>query len=92
MKQRAILQACDDVTKKKKLYEEKFGIELMPVEVVEGIVDETDFEEDKRGRYMRVGSSRLGFQTADVIDTTPSAFGELVFRGFVTVEYVVEHP
>jgi len=89
VKQKAIEQACDAVLKKKKIYEDKFGIALIPKSFSEGDVTQVGAEPDEG--Y----SGRLKEEVSNIYYSSRgeagSSFGEIIFYGHVTADYIVEN-
>lgn len=93
-KEKALAQACDKVNLKKSLYEEKFGVRLVPVSFREGDVFASDAA--ARDAYSRKG---VGYFSAGVSEPSsvgvpvPAAdsgsFGEIIYTARVAVEYSV---
>jgi len=95
LKAKAIAQACDNATSHKKVFEEKLGLKLTPRRFTEGTVpietpvSRPSFQGGSAPRATPIpgiGDSRVFEAGSEPI----SAFGELVFKVFVTVEYSVE--
>ncbi|MHC4132514.1 MAG: SIMPL domain-containing protein [Planctomycetota bacterium] len=89
-------QACDDLSKKKALYESKFGLKLQPKTfyVVEADESNQVVFGAARARYNKSFSAdRRAFQqrspVVDEVSEELSPFGALIFTGHVTVEYEV---
>jgi hypothetical protein len=90
-KQSAIAKACDDANDRKKIYEDKLGLKLVP----------TRFQESQLGEQATIRneavSARGGFAAGSISDyanSTPSgaatSFGELIYTAKVSVEYTVQ--
>lgn len=103
LKRNALAQAVEKVVDKKRLYEEKLGVSLSVKGFSEGGVAAMPLQ--LRNRYVNMvpGYSAGKRYVADLpqaapgvaqteaeVDEAPTAFGELVFVGRVTVEYAVE--
>ena len=96
LKAKALAQALDKANGKKRIYEEKLGVKLTPKGFTEGLVvvpvqigrpyiTKTD-------SYASRSATPLPSATPDQVgdSETPTSFGELIYRGNVTVEYAVE--
>lgn len=98
LKKRALEQALDKATERKRLYEEKLGVKLTPNGFDEGRVFVPGSTSAARNFYSRKsaltalpGSSPSAIQVPDAgNEEAPSSFDELVFKVVVTVEYSVE--
>jgi uncharacterized protein YggE len=95
LKAKALGQALEKATEKKRLYEEKLNVKLTPKAFGEGVV--TAVPEAARAAY---GKGRIyGVTSLPQANVTteeagdaemPASFDELIYRGRVTVEYAVE--
>lgn len=96
LKKKAIQQAMEKIAEKKKLYEEALGVKLTVKGFSEGVVA-TPIAVDFQAGYLRNSyssdkSRAPTFETADGAagEGAPTSFGELVFIGRVTVDYLVD--
>jgi uncharacterized protein YggE len=91
-KQNAIAKACDNANDRKKIYEEKFGLNLVPVRFGQGEVMQRNAVPANYGlsRGEAYGVSPLSASTSDVAEESVSSFGELVYTATVMVEYSVQ--
>jgi uncharacterized protein YggE len=93
-KQNAITRACENAGERKKIYEDKFGLKLVPARFHEGEVGQRDatlrnVAAVKAREYdssWSSGSSSASSATGESV----SSFGELVYTAKVTVEYTVQ--
>ncbi|MBN1269555.1 MAG: SIMPL domain-containing protein [Kiritimatiellae bacterium] len=89
-KQQALAQACEAVTAKRRLYEDKFGVKLKPLSFTEGRV-QTDIpvELDKTAYdYTSLPSVKIrAYAEAPPADITQ--FGEIVYKAIVTADYQI---
>jgi uncharacterized protein YggE len=98
LRSQAIAKACDEVDRQKRLYEEKFGVKLVPRNIQD---QKTAPAPAPRRRLYEAGESygsvslktplpgsRGGDSAGGEVEETP--FGELIFTSRVTVEYAVE--
>ncbi len=100
LKAKAVAQALDKANVKKKIYEEKLGVKLIPKGFAEGIVVVPALEAGrtyvaKETSYSARRSTPLtplpAMAAGDTGETEmPTSFGELIYRGQVTVDYAVE--
>jgi len=97
LKAKALAQALDKATEKKRIYEEKLGVKLVPKGFTEGVIVVPPLEAGRP--YVAKSSSRpsagltpLPAMAPEDIGVTeaPTSFGELIYRGQVTVDYAVE--
>jgi len=91
LEKKALEQACDDVLKKKAIYESKFAVKLIPKTFSEGAVFETG---DTTVEYERAGYGlRAGLRQArySAVEAPSTSFGEIMFRGQISVEYLPEN-
>jgi uncharacterized protein YggE len=98
LRDRAIREACDEVERQKRIYEEKLGVKLVP----RNIQDHRAAAEPVPGRNYGAGSAYAvpGAYALESMTKTSgyaaeatvagSTFGELVFKARVTVQYAVE--
>ncbi|MFC1739290.1 SIMPL domain-containing protein [Planctomycetota bacterium] len=93
LKRKALEQTCDDVNKKKLLYETKFGVKLEPKSFIPSDIEESGkvaegiyLRSYGRGVYNKLGSS-VHQEAPDEVEAAASPFGELIFTGYITVEY-----
>jgi uncharacterized protein YggE len=102
-KTKALSEACDKATEKRKLLESKFGFKLVPVKMTEGVrltAPATPIGRYGGGYVSSVVSKRAvgvteiagmhGEAEAAAVDDGGSTFGELVYKAEVTVDYQVE--
>jgi uncharacterized protein YggE len=93
VKAKVIERACDNAAERKKLYEAKFGMTLVPSRFNEGVVVQKNAENLNAGNAKRNYRGSLAsdseFVTA-VAEESDSSFGELVYTARVTVEYTVQ--
>jgi len=93
-KRQAMEQACDAVVKKKKIYEEKFGVVLVPNMFTEADVTELDPSGRPReiaaGEYLR--AAKMSNITLSEQVSEASSFGQIVFYGNISVNYLIENP
>ena len=95
LKQKAISQACDNVNERRKIYEEKLGLKLMPVRFNEGEVVQGERISQRYPAlrtYTGVSSAPAYSDSAVTAGTTAaeesiSSFGELVYTARVAVEF-----
>lgn len=93
LKAQALAKACDNANDKKKMYEEKFGVQLSVKKFSEGQVEEkgpvvtADTARPARRAFTSLPPSPSE-PTEDQEGTSP--FGELTYTVHVTVEYSVE--
>lgn len=97
LKQRALTQAIDKVTGKKRTYEEKLGVRLTPKSFEEARFAEAA---TAAGRgyskmtdsisYAARGVTPVSGGAEGMVEEGPTSFGELVFKAQVTVLYAVE--
>ena len=94
LRRKAAEQACDAVLKKKKLYEDKFGLELIPKAFVEADVSRlgaganyATAKRQSRGRSSNISYSVEALDES--VGTSSSSFGEVIFHGRITVNYYV---
>ena len=102
LKQKALEQAIDKATEKKRLYETKLGVKLTPKGFAEGA---TGIASPLPAAYRSyVGKNYPSYTGATPLnmplpnaagdvgegEATPNAFAELVYKAQVTVEYAVE--
>jgi uncharacterized protein YggE len=97
LKAQAIAKACDNANDKRKLYEEKFGVQLTVRKFSEGQVEEKGpvvaAGEDVNAvptRRFGVGRSPEPASSAPSLQEGTSPFGELTYTVHVSVEYSVE--
>lgn len=99
LKKRALDQAFDKATEKKKLYEERLGLKLTPRNFQEGRVTVPAPAQATRRYYSGKTTITTGLPEASAYgnqipdpanEDAPNSFDELVFKAVVTVEYAVE--
>lgn len=97
MKMKALRQACDSATARKKVYEDALGVKLIPKRFSESAIAEPLLQ--NRARYSGIyeGSAAKGLTPSGQGGTPPeglaemmTSFGELVFKAQVSVEYSLE--
>ena len=101
MKAKAVAEACDQANSRKKVYEERLGLKLTPRRFSEGNIPADLSVIHKEVQSVTAASLSLvtGLPSENELrrhalasrGETSSAFGELVFRVFVSVEYSVEN-
>ncbi|MHC4758332.1 MAG: SIMPL domain-containing protein [Planctomycetota bacterium] len=94
LKTKVTEQACDDVNKKKVIYESKFGLKLQPKSFYASEADESlNVTFGVRSRFALSdysgGKNAQQMVAADGVGEGISPFGTLIFTGRVTVEYEV---
>lgn len=96
LKAKAVAQAIDRANERKRLYEEKLGLKLVPKQIVEnGVVPEPAAQLRRVGD--QIGSRRVmaltSLPAASAVETQemPTEFGELVYKAQVTVAYEVQN-
>lgn len=98
-KRKAIGLACDNATERKKVYEEKLGLKLMPKSFSGGMVSQNkpmvlqggSYRGDAYASAKSPGSSANAMVTGlPQVEEGISSFGELIYTVSVTVEYEVE--
>lgn len=99
LKAKALAQAIDKATDKKRIYEEKLGVKLTPKGFTEGVV----VAAPESGRAYYGKSPSYASRSGDVASSpnapaeattdieAQTSFGELIYRGRVSVEYAVEN-
>jgi uncharacterized protein YggE len=93
LKAQALSKACDNANDKRKLYEEKFGVQLTARKFSEGQVEEkgpttmVDGAAEPSGKF---SSGRGGAAPASSLQEGTSPFGELTYTVRVSVEYSIE--
>ena len=97
LKAKALAQAIDKATEKKKLYEEKLGVKLSPKGFNEsGVVP---LQQPMQRRYLSDGypasvttlSARSAAPASEAAsEELPTSFNELIYTAHVIVEYAVE--
>lgn len=101
LRSRARVLALDKATERRKLYEEKLGVKLVPKRFNESVVDPD--ATDRRESYYGPGygssagvglskSASPGRGAAEPIEGVGSPFGELTYTARIVVEYAVEQP
>jgi uncharacterized protein YggE len=88
LKQKAVAQACDNATERRKIYEEHLGLRLTAVRFAEGAVAEAETKPQSAPRKSEYGRWSSAESTSSVQEGV-STFGELVFTARVAVEYSV---
>jgi len=89
MEKEAVEQACEDVLKKKKIYEDKFGIKLLLKAFNEVDLNQISLDTPREG----VGGSMRMMEklSSSALNVSMSShFGEVVFTGYITVDYIIE--
>lgn len=93
----ALREACDEVERQKRIYEEKLGVKLLPRNIQDGnpAAGPIPGREYGDNTVYAVPGSSLGYASKAPSHTseaavTGSTFGELVFKARVTVQYAVE--
>ena len=95
LKAKAIALTIDKAADKKRLFEEKLGVKLTPKAFSEGPAGLLPLPESA-GYKRTMGYSGRGVSTPNITETAegteemPAAFGELIYKATVTVEYTVE--
>ena len=93
LKSQAVAKACDNATEKKKMYEEKFGVQLTARKFTEGQVEEkgpvVTADTARPATRAMVSALPASSEPAEAEEGT-SPFGELTYTVHVTVEYSVE--
>ena len=96
LKARAQVQACDNAGERRKIFEDKLGVKLVPKRFVEAAlpapVDRRAYDLTySRGSGMDKTTS-IPAQAVGVgaVEESGSPFGELIFTARITVEYAVE--
>jgi uncharacterized protein YggE len=91
-KQNAVAKACDNAGERKKIYEDKFGLKLLPARFDEGQVAQRNAGPANYGVAKGYVSS-LTPLSSDSVGTVAqesiSSFGEMVYTAKVAVEYSV---
>ena len=99
LKAKAIAQACDNAMQKKKLFEDKFGLSLVPVKfsgdtVAEKLPPQFGRYADSSGYSRQLSSSSLATPIPNVVvaqdEEFGSSFGEVVYTIEIAVEYTVQ--
>ena len=102
LRKKALSQAIEKVTEKKRVYEEKLGVKLTVRGFSEGAIASgaamarrrayDSFDSNYKNMVMSAGSVKsLGDAQAEAVaEDMPTAFAEMVFKGQFAVEYVVE--
>lgn len=101
LRKKALSQAIDKATDKKRVYEEKLGVKLTVKGFSEGAVASgleilrrrsyESFASSSKSVPMSAGLSKSGGAQADAVtEDLPTAFAEVVFKAQIAVEYVVE--
>lgn len=97
LKAKALAQALDKANDKKRVYEEKLGVKLTPKGFTEGHVVMPvaalgrPYITKESSYSSRAATPLPAMATGDTGDAeVPTSFGELIYRGNVTVEFVVE--
>jgi len=92
-KQSAIARACDNASARKRIYEDKLGLKLVPARFNEGEVAQRNAGPANYG-LAKGYASTLPPQSSDSVEgaaqESVSSFGELVYTARVTVEYSVQ--
>ncbi|EEF58786.1 SIMPL domain-containing protein [Pedosphaera parvula] len=95
LKRQVIAKACDNANERRKIYEEKFGVRLVPKWFSPGLTGLKSPQQASDKQYDRSYSSSPTGASLPVgglveVQETGSSFGELTFTAQVTVEYSVE--
>lgn len=92
LKSQALAKACDNANEKKKMYEDKFGVQLSVKKFSEGQVEVKGpvVVADTARPARRVFGSSATVSEPEDIQEGMSPFGELTYTVHVTVEYSVE--
>lgn len=98
VKLKALREACENATQRKKVFEDALGVKLVPKKFSESAVAEPFFQ--NRARYSGIyeGSPAKGLTAISGQGGIPpesmgemmSSFGELIFKAQVSVEYSLE--
>ncbi len=97
LKDKAQAQACDKAGERRKLFEEKLGVKLVPKRFVE--LPPAPAPSDRRyydssytpsSRGLDKTTAIPGHAAIGAVEESGSPFGELIFSARVTVEYTVE--
>jgi uncharacterized protein YggE len=92
-KQSVITKACDNANERKKIYEEKLGLKLIPARFSEGEVGQR-MATMANTAYVTGASYSSGFASAGpagaTTDESVTSFGEIVYTARVSVEYTVQ--
>lgn len=95
-KMKALRQACENATARKKVFEEAFGIKLLPKKFSELESVKTPGSSNAPGyslSYANIpkgSSSYLDEAAPGAISETMSSFGEMTFKANIAVEYSLE--
>jgi len=96
-KRKAIALACDNATDRKKVYEEKLALKLMPKSFSGGMVSQNKPMMLVGGSYRGDALAKSSGSSANAmvtglpqVEEGISSFGELIYSVSVTVEYEVE--
>ncbi len=91
-KQNAIAKACDNANDRKKIYEEKFSLKLVPLRFGQGEVRRGEAVPANYGlsRGEAYGVTLVSASGSDVAEESVSSFGELIYTATVMVEYSVQ--
>jgi uncharacterized protein YggE len=98
LKQKAIMQACDNANERRKLYEEKFGLKLTPTRFNEGEVAQPETTLARTGlsaekpNDVNMAPAISSASSSGTVDNAVWSCGELVYTARVTVEYSVTQP
>lgn len=100
LRNKALAQALDNASERKRVFEERLGIKLTPKAFSQATVGTGRTLEEARNRYAYPSSkngdginavpSYAGARAENVLEESGSLFGELVFSARVTVDYAVE--
>lgn len=96
LKKKALEQAIDKATEKKRLYEEKLGVKLTPKSFEEGRMVAVTPGGMRRAYTKMASTDYLAVPMKSVEpeegggESLPTSFDELLFKAQVTVEYTVE--
>lgn len=93
-KQNAIAKACNNANQRKRIYEEKLGLNLRPVRFDEGEVAQRNISPANyglaKGSAYESNSSPTPLSARFATDESISSFGEMIYTARVTVEYAVQ--
>jgi uncharacterized protein YggE len=93
LKAQAIAKACDNASEKRKMYEDKFGVQLVVRKFSEGQMEMKGPMLGPRDMLATGGTSPSAADRsapASEVEEGTSPFGEITYTAHVTVEYSVE--